>query len=52
MVLFNHGDSELVIRCGDALARLLLDRVATSEIEEVPELPEPLLPVAAGTTAV
>ena len=52
VVLFNHGDGELVIRRGDALVQLLLERVAASEIEEVQELPGRLVPRATETTAV
>ena len=52
MVFFNHGDSDMVIRRSDAVASLLLERVAASEIEEAPELPGPLLQIAAETTSV
>ena len=52
VVFFNHGDSELEIWRGDAMARLLLERIAASEIEEVQELPRPLVPRATETTAV
>ena len=52
VVLFTHGDSELVIRRGDTVARLLLQRVAASEIGEVQELPGPLVPRATETTTV
>ena len=52
VVWFNHGDSGLVIRRGDAIPRLLLQRVAALEIEEVQELPGPVVPRATETTAV
>ena len=52
MVLFNHGNGGLVIRRGDAVAQILLERVAASEIEEVQELPGPLVPRATETMAV
>lgn len=38
VVLFNHGPEAFTIKQGDRVAQLILERIATPEVEEVDEL--------------
>lgn len=38
VVLFNHAETEFVVRRGDRVAQLVLERIAVAEVEEVDEL--------------
>lgn len=40
VILFNHGEEEMVIRRGDRIAQLILEQIATPEVKEAQgELP-------------
>ncbi|PNW71917.1 hypothetical protein CHLRE_16g667850v5 [Chlamydomonas reinhardtii] len=38
VVLFNHSDVDFVVKVGDRVAQLVLERIATPDVEEVEEL--------------
>lgn len=38
VVLFNHGQTEFVIKKGDRIAQLVCEKISYPEIEEVPSL--------------
>ena len=38
VVLFNHGEEDFVIKAGDRVAQLILERIAIAEVQEVEEL--------------
>ena len=40
VVLFNHGDEDLIIEIGDRIAQLILERICMADVEEVEELPD------------
>jgi dUTP pyrophosphatase len=40
VILFNFGDEDFVIKQGDRIAQLILEKISTPDVEEVDELPE------------
>lgn len=40
MLLFNHAESDYVIKEGDRIAQLVLERICTPDVVEVQELDE------------
>lgn len=40
MLLFNHADADYDINEGDRIAQLVLERIVTPDVVEVPELDE------------
>ena len=38
VVLFNHGDEDLQVSPGDRVAQLILERIETPEVQEVPSI--------------
>ncbi|PUU81138.1 dUTPase-like protein [Tuber borchii] len=40
VLLFNHGDADFVVKEGDRIAQLILERIVTPEVVEVDELDE------------
>ncbi|KIY93499.1 dUTP pyrophosphatase [Monoraphidium neglectum] len=38
VLLFNHSDADFAVRVGDRIAQLVLERIATPEVEEVTSL--------------
>ena len=38
VVLFNHSDNDFVVHQGDRIAQLILEKIATPEIQEVQNL--------------
>lgn len=40
VVLFNHSDEDFVVKAGDRVAQLILERIATPEVVEVDDLDE------------
>jgi deoxyuridine 5'-triphosphate nucleotidohydrolase len=40
VILFNHGDSDFEIKCGDRIAQLIFEKIYTDEFVEVEELGE------------
>ncbi|KAI8467058.1 MAG: dUTPase-like protein [Monoraphidium minutum] len=38
VLLFNHSDTDFTVRVGDRIAQLVLERIATPEVEEVASL--------------
>lgn len=38
VVLFNHSDEDFVVKKGDRVAQLILERIMTPEVEEVDTL--------------
>jgi len=39
VILFNHGDEEVVIGRGDRIAQLILEQIVTPDVSEVQDLP-------------
>ena len=39
-ILFNHGDSDFVVKTGDRVAQLILEQIVTPEVIECEELEE------------
>ncbi|DAZ95549.1 TPA: hypothetical protein N0F65_005865 [Lagenidium giganteum] len=40
VILFNHADEDFVVKRGDRIAQLILEKIAYAEIEEVEEIEE------------
>jgi dUTP pyrophosphatase len=40
VLLFNHADVDFQVKEGDRIAQLVLERIYTPEVQEVPELEE------------
>lgn len=38
VVLFNHSESDFVIKAGDRVAQLILERIAIADVHEVDDL--------------
>lgn len=38
VIIFNHGDQDFTVTCGDRIAQLLLEKIITPEVIEVDEL--------------
>lgn len=40
MILFNFSDVDFKVELGDRIAQLIIERIATPDVEEVSELPD------------
>ena len=40
VILFNHGDADFVVKQGDRVAQLILEKVDMAQVFEAPELPD------------
>lgn len=40
VILFNHGDGDFIVKCGDRIAQLVLERISTPDVVLVDSLDE------------